>query len=155
MKFRRYQTAFLFLGLTVCAVHTAGADDREHLRRAPPNPTYQSECSACHVAYPPQLLPAMSWQQIMSDLPHHYGTDASLDPATTKTLTQWLTANSSSGTQPPANRITRSQWFLHEHDEISATTWKLPAVKSPANCSACHTQADQGDFSEHRIRIPR
>ena len=24
-----------------------------------------------------------------------------------------------------------------------------------ANCTACHTQADQGNFDEHQVRIPR
>jgi hypothetical protein len=33
--------------------------------------------------------------------------------------------------------------------------WRLAAVKSPANCAACHTTAEQGDFRERNIRIPR
>ena len=45
--------------------------------------------------------------------------------------------------------------FLGKHDEVAASTWKLPAVKSAANCGACHTTADQGDFNENKIRIPR
>jgi len=28
-----------------------------------------------------------------------------------------------------------------EHRDVPATTWKLPALKSVANCNACHTQA--------------
>jgi hypothetical protein len=27
-------------------------------------------------------------------------------------------------------------------------------VKSPANCGACHTQADRGSFREHELRAP-
>jgi len=56
---------------------------------------------------------------------------------------------------PPEDRITRTPWFVREHREVSATTWKLPAVKSAANCGACHQGADQGDFSEHSVRVPR
>jgi hypothetical protein len=56
---------------------------------------------------------------------------------------------------PPQDRITRSAWFLHEHDELPPTVWQGPSVKSAANCAACHPQADQGDFNEHRVRIPR
>jgi mono/diheme cytochrome c family protein len=52
-------------------------------------------------------------------------------------------------------RITRSNWFVHEHDEIPAATFKSPAVRSAANCSACHTGADRGDFDEHSIRMPQ
>ena len=52
-------------------------------------------------------------------------------------------------------RITETGWFRHEHDEVPAGIWKRPAVKSAANCAACHTRADAGDFSERNIRIPR
>ena len=122
-------------------------------------PVYQQECAACHIAYPPGMLPAASWQRLMGNLQNHYGTDASLDAATVKQLSVWL--NTHAGTYkrvsapPPDDRITRSAWFIREHDEVSAATWKRPAVKSAANCAACHTQADQGDFRKRNIRIPR
>ncbi len=94
----------------------------------------------------------------MDNLPRHYGTDASLDPALTRKLSAWLDANAGTGKrareQPPEDRITRSAWFVREHDEVRAATWKLPAVKSAANCSACHTQAEQGDFNERRHPHP-
>lgn len=139
--------------------HAAVADDDRRTARVPLLPKYQQECAACHVAYPPGMLPAASWQRVMSNLPRHYGTDASLDPATVKELTTWLSANA--GTykrvreEPAENRITRSAWFIRKHDEVSASTWKLPAVKSAANCDACHTRANQGEFNEHDVRIPR
>ncbi|WP_222613775.1 DUF1924 domain-containing protein [Undibacterium seohonense] len=55
----------------------------------------------------------------------------------------------------PQHRITNSAWFIHKHDDVSAQTWKLAAVKSPSNCIACHQQANLGDFNEHRVHIPR
>jgi hypothetical protein len=95
----------------------------------------------------------------MDNLARHYGTDASIDPALTRRLSAWLETNAARGKrareQPPDDRITRATWFQREHDEVPAATWKLPAVKSPANCGACHTRSDQGDFSERHIRIPR
>lgn len=136
----------------------AFADEGERASRVPLLPKYQQECAACHIAYPPGLLPAASWQRILDNLPRHYGTDASLDPTTVKELSVWLGANAGGRRvreQPAGDRITRSAWFIREHDEVPASTWKLPAVKSPANCMACHTRADQGDFNEHNIRIPR
>jgi hypothetical protein len=137
----------------------AWADDNGRMSRVPVLPTYQQECAACHVAYPSHMLPAASWQRILSTLPRHYGTDASLDPATVKELSTWLTANAGTTKrlreEPPQDRITRSAWFIREHDEVSAATWKLPAVKSAANCAACHTRADKGDFNERTVRIPR
>jgi Dihaem cytochrome c len=134
----------------------ASADD---LRAAPLLPAYKAECAACHIAYPPGLLPAASWQRLMTQLPNHFGTDASLDAATVTALSTWLTANAAQGRRaapPPAeDRITRSAWFIRKHDDVPAATWKRPSIRSASNCMACHTGADQGDFNEHRVRIPR
>ncbi len=125
----------------------------------PPPPKYREECGACHVAYPAGLLPAASWQRLMAGLPAHFGTDASLDAPLAKEISAWLSANAGTYKRvrevPPEDRITRSAWFQRKHDEVAVATWKLPAVKSAANCAACHPQADQGDFNERSIRIPR
>ncbi len=153
------QQAFLVLIATIGITCAAMADDDKRAVRVPLLPKYQQECAACHAAYPPGMLPAASWKRVMNNLPHHFGTDASLDPATVKELSTWLTAHAGTYKRvreaPPEDRITRSPWFIHEHGEVSAATWKLPAVKSAANCAACHTQADRGDFNEHNVRIPR
>ncbi|RZL35576.1 MAG: cytochrome C [Rubrivivax sp.] len=141
----------------------AGADDGDRASRAarvPLLPAYKAECAACHIAYPPALLPAASWQRLMKDLPHHFGTDASLDPAAVTALSTWLTANAAQGRRaaspPPAeDRITRSAWFTRKHDEVPAATWQRPSIKSASNCMACHSGADRGDFNEHNVRIPR
>lgn len=134
------------------------ADDRRAVR-AMPNPQYQQECAACHLAYPPGLLPKASWSRVMGGLSKHYGVDASLDAATTAELSAWLQAHAGTDRRareaPPEDRITRSAWFIREHDEVPAATWKRPAIKSPSNCSACHTGAEQGNFNEHDVRIPR
>jgi mono/diheme cytochrome c family protein len=122
-------------------------------------PVYQQECAACHLAYPPGMLPAASWQRITANLPKHYGTDASLDPATVSELNRWLVANAGTYKRvrevPPDDRITRSAWFVRKHDEVPAAAWKRASVKSAANCAACHGGAEKGDFSEHLVRIPR
>ena len=135
------------------------ADGDQHAPRVPLLPQYQQECASCHVAYPPGMLPAASWRRIAEGLAQHYGTDASLDAATLQRLSVWLNANAATGRRlrdaPPEDRITRSAWFVREHDEVSPATWKRPAVKSAANCAACHTRADQGEFRERDIRIPR
>ncbi|RTL27012.1 MAG: cytochrome C [Burkholderiales bacterium] len=135
-------------------------DEGERFASVPLLPLYKQECSACHVAYPPGLLPAQSWRRLMSGLPRHFGTDASLDATSVKQISDWLgkhAAPSAYGAwaTPTEDRITRSAWFGRQHNEIPARTWKLPAVKSAANCAACHTRADQGDFNERYVRIPR
>lgn len=125
----------------------------------PPPPAYMQECGSCHVAYPARLLPAVTWQRVMGNLERHYGVDASLDAATAQPLAAWLTAWAARGRRasaaPPEDRITRSRWFVREHDEVPPATWLHAAVKSAANCAACHRGAEQGDFDDDDVRIPR
>lgn len=156
MSTRRYLLAAVLLcGLA----RGAAADGHGTSAGMPLLPAYQAECSACHVAYPPGLLPAASWQRVMQGLPQHYGADASLEPAQVAALSTWLQAHAGTSRRaaapPPEDRITRSAWFIHEHDEVPAAAWQRPAIKSRANCGACHPKADQGDFNEHQVRIPR
>ncbi len=157
---RRPRAALALALLLVAASASSWADgDGKRGQRVLPLPSYERECGACHVAFPVALLPAQSWQHLMANLPRHYGTDASLDTAAANAIGVWLTANAGSGKRageaPPEDRITRGSWFVREHREVGAATWKLPAVKSPSNCAACHRGAEQGNYSEHEIRIPR
>ncbi len=124
---------------------------------APPNATYQSECGSCHLAYPAQLLSAASWRALLAGLDKHFGTDATVDEAAMKEISAYLerSAGAPRKSEGIAPRITQTRWFVREHDEVPAATWKLPAVKSKANCGACHTRAEQGDFSEASLRVPR
>lgn len=127
----------------------------------PPLPKYTQECTACHMAYPPGMLPSASWQRIMGNLGKHYGTDASLDAASTQEISAWLQTHAGTHKRvseaPPQDRITKSPWFLKEHSsrEIPSEVWKRPAVGSASNCAACHTNATKGSFNEHEIKIPR
>lgn len=148
--------ALAFVAAAATATAAAGDDGRRTVQLLP---RYAQECGACHVPYPPGLLPKASWQRLMHDLPNHFGSDASVDAATLKELDAWLAANAGGGRRaaeaPPQDRITRSQWFIREHREVAPAVWKSPLVKSPANCAACHTQAARGDFDEDTVRIPR
>ena len=123
------------------------------------SPKYQQECTACHIAYPPGMLPAASWQRVMGGLDKHFGVDASLDLATTAEIAAWLQGHAGSykraREEPPQDRITRSKWFVRQHDEVSASVWKRKAVGSPSNCSACHAAAATGHFNEDDVRIPK
>ena len=137
------------------------AEDRSRdSRRAPVLAAYEQECGgACHIAYPARMLPADSWRRMMAGLEDHYGSDASLDAATAAAITAYLDAYAGTGrrvrTAPPEDRITRSAWFERKHDEVRPAVWKRKAVGSPANCAACHPHADQGDFEEDDVRIPK
>ncbi len=150
-------------------VLTAAAQTGKPQPAGDPARTWKAECSSCHMAYPPGLLPERSWRKLMAELDKHFGQDASLDAASTKAILGYLAENSAErGTNRrsarflgaiPANstplRITENAHFVREHREVAPDAWKLPKVGSPANCNACHADADQGTFSERNVRIPR
>jgi hypothetical protein len=127
-----------------------------HAARVLPVPaekTTAQQCSACHMAYPPQMLPARSWQALMSDLGHHFGEDASLSDQDRAAITGYLNSHAADGPasgregqqflrglSPSATplRITDTPWWLRRHSEISPQRFNNTKVKTPANCGACH-----------------
>lgn len=133
------------------------------------NAKWKAECSSCHMLYHPALLPERSWQKMMGGLDKHFGENASLDAATRDEIAAFLAANSAdkqtgrrsqrilqsipAGAAPL--RISETSYFTAKHDEISPSTFKRKAIGSPANCAACHKGAEQGNFSESQIKIPR
>jgi transposase len=104
------------------------------------------------------MLPARSWQRVMSGLDRHYGSDASLDAATARQIDGWLQQHAGTwkrvAEEPPQDRLTRSAWFERKHRKIGFAVWALPSVKSAANCAACHAGADQGRFDDDNLRLP-
>jgi len=147
-----------FLVLPLLALLAMPASAAKMTMPADAPKSYEAECASCHMAYPPGLLGQKNWQNIMSDLDKHFGTDASIDAKTESEITQWLLKHAASKQKysvfAPENRITKTSWFIRKHDEVRADVWKRAGVKSPANCMACHTDANKGDFNEDNIRIP-
>jgi len=127
------------------------------------DPVAAKECSACHMLYPPGLLPARSWQAMMGNLKNHFGDNADLDDATRKHITDYLVANAAdtggrggtnsrdvSGGATPL-RISEMPWFLRKHDKkgrIAPDTLKRRGAKSAADCKACHQGAEMGYFED-------
>jgi hypothetical protein len=147
---------YCFLSLALLFAIPASAAKMTMPTDAPKS--YEVECASCHMAFPPNLLGKKSWQNIMSSLEKHFGSDASLDTKTQTEITNWLVKNAATKQKysglSPDNRITKSYWFISEHDEVKADVWKRVGVKSPVNCLACHTDGASGTFSEKNIRIP-
>ncbi len=165
-KIKNTTLRFVVVMLAMCAtmsavtVSDAWADgDHEGQKRTVSNAKWKDECGACHFAFPPRFLPAESWRAIMSGLDKHFGSNATMDEATAKEITGFLEKNASTKKQEvqakPLLRITETRWFKSEHRKVAERDWKNPKVKSPANCGACHTQADSGDFDEDNVKIPK
>jgi cytochrome c5 len=146
----------LLLTFLLLLSNSAAAAKMAMLSDAPKS--YETECASCHMAYPPGLLGQKNWQNIMSGLDKHFGTDASLDATTQTEITQWLLKNAATRQKysalAPENRITQSVWFVREHREINAEVWLRDSVKSRSNCMACHLDAIKGIFNDDNIRIP-
>jgi len=143
-------------GAVLVLLGTAHAREQERasMAAATPPAQYSQECSACHLAYPPQLLPRDSWQRIMGSLDRHFGTDASLDAGTAEKISAWLMARASNQRGAiPGDRITRSAWFLREHREVPAPA--TGSARHYSDCAACHPGASKGDFDEDQARIPQ
>jgi hypothetical protein len=142
--------------VALLASANASADSR---RTVVTHPAYQEECGSCHIAYPPRFLAAPDWRRLMQELGQHFGADASLSPELAREIGVFLEANAGreGRTAMPreAPRITGTAWFRHEHDEVAPGTFRGPAVKSAANCGACHARAGEGSFREREIRVPR
>jgi hypothetical protein len=130
---------------------------------------YRKECGACHLAFPPGLLSAESHRRTLAGLEKHFGQNAELDPATTARLERYLVdASADAGTHRKSGkmlasldrsaaplRITEVPYFQRKHRKIGADVVARPAVRSLANCAACHAGAADWDFDEDRVKIPR
>ena len=133
----------------------------------PTNAAWQAECSACHMAFHPSLLPAASWAAIMANLADHFGEDASLDVVKTKEIAEFLTSHSAETSDSlPANRsrkvdavrpleITATAFWTRAHRDISPAVFMAKPIGAKQNCSACHADAASGMFAPQSVSIPK
>lgn len=167
---RRLLQAFslaLMLGIS-CGSH-ASEGEKPQVLPSVDNAKWQSQCTGCHMLYHPALLPERSWRKIMSGLDHHFGKSVKLDAATQQEITEFLAthaaehskssrakriAKATQAGQIPL-RIEETAYFNLHHNEIGAEVWQRPAVGSKANCKACHPGAEQDNFDEKTIKVPR
>ena len=129
---------------------------------------YIEECGACHLAYPPGLLPAESWRDMMDGLADHFGENAELDKATASDIASYLdqmalgkgrrsqmSKMSRNLPNKAPRRITELPYFIHEHNEIpKRMIINNPDLGSLSQCDSCHKDAQKGVFDEDRIFIP-
>ena len=124
-----------------------------------PAALFKTECGACHIPFPPAMLPTRSWTALMNGLSAHFGENASLDADAFLTLRTYLETNAADaggrgrrilrGLKPDVTplRITQMPFWIAIHGgEVSPSSFKR--AKSKSNCAACHAQAANGVFGD-------
>jgi hypothetical protein len=105
------------------------------------NTLWRKECGACHLAFPPSLLGANEWQEIVSALDQHFGADASLDASVRQEILGWLQRQASlertSARTEGLPRISTRDWFEARH-RSAIRLWNRGKIKTLADCGSCH-----------------
>ncbi len=135
------------------------------------NKAYQTECGDCHFAYQPGLLPAKSWEKLLTAevLRKHFGINAEIEADTLKEIRDYAIdnaadksyykrarkiANATTNGEAPL-RIIDLRYIYRAHQEIPEKMVKGNAgVKSLSFCDKCHTQAAKGVFDNDTVSIP-
>jgi hypothetical protein len=136
-----------WVGVFLMVVGCADAAGRDNVwQPAQDNVTWRSECGACHMAFPPGLLPVDDWLDIMSRLEKHYGVDASLEPKARAEIYDYLKQNGASsrmfGSRDEEPRITTSDRFISKH-RSAIRLWVKGQIKPLSDCASCHKEAGE------------
>lgn len=170
--------AALFLGALATTARADGGFwnwffSLDHYKEVAPvtDASYRKECGACHMAYPPGLLPERSWRKLLDAraLGDHFGEVAELDDQTREHLLDYTIVHAADRssykrskkvvaslkeTEAPL-RINEVPYIRQKHHEIPVALIKQnDKVKSLSYCDSCHTTASQGRFDDDMVRIP-
>jgi hypothetical protein len=132
---------------------------------------YQDECGGCHFAYQPGLLPAKSWEALLTAeaLRKHFGVNAELDNDTLKVIHDYAVDNAAdkswykrsrkiavaTAEGPAPLRITELRYISRKHHDIPEKMIKgNKGVKSLSFCDKCHTQAAKGVYDADTVAVP-
>ena len=161
MPYRTLALSVLALGFTTVLLDKARAGGGHYFAPVSDR-VVKEECGSCHLAYPPSMLPARSWDRMMAQLSDHFGTDASLEAKTTEQVRRYLSENAAdSGGRRYGEKLTRGialsdaplritelpQW-MRKHRKVPAWEWTHKDVRTKANCAACHAGAERGYFED-------
>ena len=117
---------------------------------------YNEICGSCHFPYQPGLLPAVSWEKIMSDADNHYGKKLKLSSVELNTMTRYLLDNSAGRVndeisnnilqtlkyEPVVIRITKTPYIVNNHSQLDDEE----KMKKFGQCDSCHQGAAQGKY---------
>ncbi len=135
------------------------------------NASWAQECSACHFAYQPGLLPGNSWDKLLTPtaLHNHFGEVADLDAGTLKKIRDYALDNAAEKSSFKLSRkitvatenveaplrITDVRVIRRKHHDIPERMIKgNKDVRSLSNCEACHTGAEKGRYDSDAVLIP-
>ncbi|HUQ28619.1 MAG TPA: hypothetical protein VM051_08505 [Usitatibacter sp.] len=151
--------AIAALAATLCA-EAAPYPRRDVFRNT--NATYEKECGSCHFPYQAGWLPERSWRAIMSSLAQHFGENAELKVSQRQAVLDYLVANAADKARSERSRemmevikpaetpisITKVLYVGGIHGGFLDPAFKgKPQVKTLAQCSTCHKNADRGWFA--------
>jgi Dihaem cytochrome c len=116
-------------------------------------PAELRQCGDCHMVFPSRMLPSRSWTAILSTMGDHFGEDAAIPKKDLDDIRDFLTSHAAdspdatprerhflSALLPNSTplRITAMPWWNQMHADFNFDGVKHSAVKSAANCLACH-----------------
>ena len=169
MNWKNLLTLLVSVAAAAALIGNSTADD-EAVFPMPAGKTFVNECSSCHTAYAPGLLPVRSWRKMMDELGTHFGEDASLEEPQRLEILKNLELLAADGSQAnmrmrrisgaivPGSvpqRVTETGYFKYMHDEVPGYMWKRKKIGRQSNCVACHVRANDGRYGEREIRIPQ
>jgi hypothetical protein len=107
---------------------------------------YLENCSTCHIAIPPAVLPTQTWKNLLLDS-QHYGTQLKplVDPP--RILVWKYLSTFSRPLQTDEDipyRVTSSRYFKALHPRV-----KIPSSLQIGGCVSCHPSA--ADFNFRRL----
>ena len=150
--------AVVIFGLIGLVVNTTDSENWSKNRNA----VYLEECGSCHLAYPPGLLPAISWREIMLGLADHFEDNAELDQVTAEEISRYLDDNALAMGRPSTMskmlrnmpddapiRITELPAFAVAHDDVPVKQKKQDDKGIfLSRCTECHKGAEKGVFDK-------
>jgi cytochrome b len=132
------------------------------------NATYVETCGACHPPYHPSLLPADSWQNLLSRLDDHFGMDNSKLPTpalveiagylATHSAEAWDTeagVRFRTASKEEPRRVTATPGWRSIHARVPESWFDRNSVGGKSRCAACHRDAATGRFADSHISAPK
>ncbi len=104
---------------------------------------YLENCSTCHIALPPAILPTQTWKNLLEDS-QHYGAQLKplIDPPR---ILVWRYLSTFSRTQlkdeETPYRVNNSRYFKALHPQVD-----LPRPVQIGSCVSCHPSASDYNF---------